>query len=212
MLLHHRYLEEVGHPALHQLNYCIRNHNEERTEMSLSQLAFSLLGDSTKAEINKLDMNYVLLNFSRSLAKEYINELGLSPPTPQSLNISQNIQEVRVITNTMKQLIQSLLDDTYTSYLNNQIKYKRDDEKVKVVELRFLRRNVSLEVRQTLLQMKHILLEDNNCYNEQYHLLHPTDGPTRSQLTPQQRAALAMSANQQPTRMTLQDWKNSNEM
>ena len=144
----------------------IRSHNEERAEMSLSQLAFSLLGDSNKFSVEKLDTNYVLVNFCHELVKNFMRDLSLVPDKQQTLSTIKQTQEVILIAAHMQTVIADMSNERWQSYIPGAIKYTKEDKQHDFIYLCFLHRNVTIEVKEILQQMRTLLLVDNFSYNE----------------------------------------------
>lgn len=166
--------------------------NEERTEMSLSQLAFSVMGDSDKSDVTKLDMNYVLLNFCRTLVKDQMRDVGIKIEPHQALNIGNRGTEVNLIGQHMLGLIGKMENNTWITYNNNQTKYKLDDAQKNRVFGRILRNNTSEEMEELLVHVSDLLLKNNNAFFQQIPLLHQTNGPIEFELTEEQTLALRL--------------------
>lgn len=176
-LLQHEYFKANGHPAYIQMLHNVRPHNEERSEMSLSILAFSVAGDSDRSNVDKLDMNYSLMNKCRTIIKDINKDLNIHAPSRFEDNSIDTEREVNMITQHMRDLIKSMRDGTWTTYYPNQQKYKMDSAQHSSSTLRYLTRNTTTIMRRTLEQVRVLLLDTNNSYSEYFHLIHPPTGP-----------------------------------
>lgn len=176
-LVHNEFLKETKHPAYTQMINNIRSHNEERGEMSLSQLAFSLVGDSDVGSVDKLDLHYTLLNFCHTLVKEYSTELYVKHEKDHTLSITKNREEVQRITQFMKSTITAMSDDTYTSYEPHRSKYQFDDPRDYHFFVRILPKNPSYDIMVELQNIKTLLLQDNFSYSTCIGILNHAAGP-----------------------------------
>ena len=168
----------------------ILGHNEERMEMSLSQLAFSLLGDSNRGDVDKLNTNYVLLNYSRTLVKDMMRDLSLVPDAGKALSTAHRLVEVNTITMHMRATITAMHTNSWQTYVSGQLKYQRGDPRTVCYFIRPLRRYVSQNIKSELENTAHILLRDNDCYNEQLREQHGIFGPQIGTLTTDELRAI----------------------
>lgn len=177
-LLQHEYYKATGHPAYKQMTHNMRGHNEERSEMSLSILAYSVAGDSDRSNIEKLDMNYALMNKCRSIIKDINQELHIPKPKRFEENCIESDREVNLLTTHMRQIIQEMRDNTWVAYPQNLPKYTPSTPRSSHSTQRYLMRSPSTIMKKTLKQVRLLLLDNNNSYQDHYHLVHPRAGPT----------------------------------
>eukprot|EP00026_Physarum_polycephalum_P018836 Phypoly_transcript_20583.p1 GENE.Phypoly_transcript_20583~~Phypoly_transcript_20583.p1 ORF type:complete len:104 (+),score=11.38 Phypoly_transcript_20583:366-677(+) len=77
----------------------IRSHTEERGEMSLSLLAYSVAGDSDHSDVTKLDLNYTIMNKCHSVIKDINKDIGTTPPKRFHHDKIHTNNEVQLISN-----------------------------------------------------------------------------------------------------------------
>lgn len=160
--LHMRYLHVNNVPVYTDMVNNIRTHNEERGEMSLSLLAFSVLGDTDKSTFEKLDTNYTILNYCRNLVKGYVENFGIKPPTDHSLNISRSTTEINCLTKKMHAIISSMSDESWTSIqYRDGVPFTSAAPRERLSHLRFLSRSPSHEIRAELSKLHDLLLTNN---------------------------------------------------
>lgn len=164
--LHMEYLRRCNHPSYSQMLRNIRTHNEERGEMTLSLLAFSVAADTDKHAVTKLDANYSILNFSRQLVKDYDKEHKILPPTPHALNVQTHTRERAGIATAVLDTIQKMQSGTWRSLKPTTVyAYEQGGQRMEVSFPRFLRRNIKNEVRVELSKFKQLLVENNYSFN-----------------------------------------------
>jgi hypothetical protein len=175
-LLQHHYYQQVEHPAYQQMMQNIRAHNEERAEMSLSILAYSVAGDADRSSCDKLDMNYTILNRCRTLIKEVNTELATAPPIRFQTNTITNA-EVAGVAHHMQGVIIAMAQGTWEAYTPNEKKYIPTSQHRPASFPRYLARNASLRMHTLLTSVRRLLLDENRSFQEQLHLVYPAVGP-----------------------------------
>jgi hypothetical protein len=162
-LLHQDYLKTMHNPSMDQLRNSIRAFNEERGESSLSLLTASVLVGSDKSSYEKLDMNYSILNFSRTLVKDYTRDFKIKTPTSNNINIKDNEAEVEKITEKTSSIIEAMIDGTWRAfaYHDGTGLLSSSSPRMEVSHPRFLIRAASFHVEEELKKIPRLLLENN---------------------------------------------------
>lgn len=168
--MQNEYLRLAHHPAYRQMITNIRSHNEERGEMSLSLLAHSIVGDPDRGKVDKLDMNYSLMNKCRSLSKKMGQELSIDPPSRFQVNHSTTDDEVNIISQHMQEQITSMADGSWETYTPNLPAYTATSSTSTISTQRYLVRNASRNMLKSLQKIAHLLLFRNSSYVEYQHL------------------------------------------
>ena len=181
-LLQQHYFQQSKHPAYTQMTTNIRAHNEEQAEMSLSILAYSVAGDSDRSDINKLDMNYTILNKCRTIIKELQQEVHITPQSHFQTNSITSTTEITNITQHMQQIITEMEAGTWTTFPISEKKYTSASPKSVHSTQRYLIRNASSSML-TLLQDVQELLVNNDAFMEYVHLVYPPEGPVSMEVS-----------------------------
>ncbi len=177
--LHMEYLRIFNHPAWKQLIESIRAFNEERSEMSLSLLAFSVAIDSDKHTFSKLDTNYSIMNFCRTLIKDFYEEFNIPLPTSTPLSTPLESAEQQGIITSVLQTIEQMRSGEWTA-IEQSTTYSFEPSSSRVVQSfpRFLRCNVSNDVTSELAKFPRLLGEGTTA----------NTGPATPQIRPRQQA------------------------
>lgn len=114
--LHLQYLIATGNPSYIQFINHPRSHNEERGEMSLSLMSLSVLGDTDKCTVQKLDTHYSIMNFCRSLIKDYSRDTHIPLEDSHPLTTTKSTAEINRIEETMLRILEQMEAGTWTSF------------------------------------------------------------------------------------------------
>ncbi len=130
--------------------------------MSLSLLAFSVAMDSNKHTFTKLDTNYSIMNYCRSLIKEFYEEFNIPLPSSTPLSTPLGSAEQQGIVASVLRTIQQMRDGEWTS-MEQSTTYSFELSSTRVIQSfpRFLQCNVSNDVASELAKFPRLFSDDN---------------------------------------------------